>query len=299
MTRVLILGGSGMLGHKLLQELAGDARYDVHTTVRRRPAVLGGIPATFHEGVDLSPGSSHLAEVLQKVHPDVVINAVGAIKQKDLNSAREETFFINGTLPHLIPLLNPNKSGRVVHFSTDCVFNGDRGNYSDSERPDAEDLYGRSKACGEIDYGPHLTIRTSIIGFELSGFLSLLSWLIRQPPGAALKGYTRAIYSGLPTVTLSRTVHSLLDAGIPVRGLFHVASEPISKYDLLVRLSQALQLSVSFSADSAFVMDRSLDDTPFRDATSTVRPKWDTLIDELVSDFHALPYADLAAAHTS
>lgn len=290
--RVLVVGGTGMLGHKLVQVLGTDSDLDVHCTVRRMPAeyfVTHG--ATYHEGVVVGPGELRLSAVLRDVQPEVVINAVGAIKQRDLYARTEETFYLNGTLPHLIPFLDPDRSVRVIHFSTDCVFQGDRGGYRECDAPDALDLYGRSKACGEIDYGDHLTLRTSIIGFELAAHLGLLGWLLRQPRGSHLQGYSRAIFSGLPTVTLSRTVLEIVKSHPALRGLYHVASEPIDKLDLLKRVNRRFGLGHMLEPNTAVRIDRSLDDSRFRTATGTIRPAWDDLVEELATDFRAHPYS--------
>ena len=249
-----------------------------------------GPNVTYHCGIELDVGSTGVGELLNRLSPDIVINAIGVIKQKDLSNAVDGTFFLNGTLPHALALLNPNPSGRVIHFSTDCVFVGDRGHYTEHDVPDAEDLYGRSKAIGEINYGRHLTIRTSIIGFELAGHLSLLSWLFRQPRGAKLRGYTNAIFSGLPTVSLSRTVRDILLTQPDLSGLYHVASEPINKYDLLRRISDRFGLDHEFIPDPSVRIDRSLDDFRFRAATGTTTPGWDDLIEELWEDYQSGPY---------
>ncbi|HET7233294.1 MAG TPA: sugar nucleotide-binding protein [Longimicrobium sp.] len=292
--RVLILGAGGMLGHKLAHVLSEDAALEVHASTRRLPPeAFRAERATYHEGADLS-SAAPLRRVLEAVGPDVVVNAAGAIKQKDLKAAVDETFYVNATLPHLIPLLAP-RPVRMIHFSTDCVFKGDRGGYTEADAPDAEDLYGRSKACGEIDYGRHLTLRTSIIGYETAGFLGLVSWLLKQPEGATLPGYSRAIYSGLPTVTLSRTVRDLILHHPELAGLYHVASEPIDKLTLLEKLSEALGMGHRFTPSEAVIMDRSLNDDRFRAATGTTRPGWDALVAELADDYASLPYAEVYA----
>lgn len=293
MTRVLVLGGTGMLGHKLAHVLSATPGLEVHCTVRREPDAAFAAPgATYHAGVEIGYGDGGLARVLKATAPDVVVNAVGAIKQKDLYAAMDETFWLNGVLPHLVPLLNPNPGGRLIHVSTDCVFRGDRGGYTEADRPDAEDLYGRSKAAGEVDYGRHLTLRTSIIGFETAGHLGLLGWFLRQPRGSTLRGFTGAIYSGLPTATLSRTIRDLVLAGADApTGLYQVASEPISKLELLERVNRALGLGHTLVPDDSLRMDRSLDDARFRAATRTRRPGWDELVDELAADARSLPYA--------
>ena len=291
---VLIVGATGMLGHKLAHVLGADPALHVRATVRRPPPAAFRAPGVeYLEGVDLSAGSAPVRAVLERVRPDVVVNAAGAIKQKDLYAAVDETWALNAALPHLLALLNPNPAGQVIHFSTDCVFQGDRGGYTEADRPDAEDLYGRSKACGEVDYGRHLTLRTSIIGFETGGHLGLLSWFLRQPAGSTLRGFTRALYSGLPTVTLARTVHDLVVSDDAPTGLYHVASEPITKFDLLARVNRAFGLGHTLEPDDALAMDRSMRDDRFRAATGTRTPAWDALVDDLVRDFRSLPYTDL------
>lgn len=290
MTRVLVVGGTGMLGHKLVQLLGADSALELHATVRRvPPPEFAGGRVTYHPDVDVAYGSTRVREMLEALRPDVVVNAVGAIKQMDLHSAVDETFYLNGAFPHLLALHNPG--GRLIHVSTDCVFRGDRGAYTEAERPDAEDLYGRSKAMGEVDYGRHLTLRTSIIGPEISGHLGLLGWFFSQPRGSTLRGFTRAIYSGVPTVVLARTIHRLIRDDAPLSGIYHVASEPIDKHTLLQRLNKALELGHTILPDDSLRIDRSLDDRRFRDATGTPRPGWDELVAEVVEDLRTLPYA--------
>jgi dTDP-4-dehydrorhamnose reductase len=286
--RVLVLGATGMLGHKLAHVLGADPGLRVHATVRRPPPSEAAAPGVrYHPGVGLSGGTAALAAVLRELAPDVVVNAVGAIKQKDLYAAIDEAFFLNGSLPHLLPLLNPNPAARVIHFSTDCVFRGDRGGYTEDDRPDVADLYGRSKACGEVDYGPHLTLRTSIVGWETGGWLGLLSWFLGHRPGDEVRGFTHAVFSGLPTVTLSRLVLRIIREMPELRGVYHAASEPIDKHDLLRRLNQAMGLGFRLVPDPSLRIDRSLDDTRLRRATGTTRPGWDGLVRELVDDFDA------------
>jgi dTDP-4-dehydrorhamnose reductase len=288
---VLVLGAGGMLGHKVVQTLAADAALEVHAA-SRRAVPPGFIPAgvASSTGVDLSAGSRPLRVLLERVRPDVIVNAIGAIKQKDLAATIDETFFLNASLPHLLPLLNPNPNGRVIHISTDCVFDGAKGAYREDDGPDAVDVYGRSKAVGEIGYGPHVTLRTSIIGFEITGHLGLLSWFLKQSPGSAVRGFTKAIFSGLPTVTLSRVIRDTITRHGDLSGLYHVASDPISKYALLGRVNEALDLGCRLEPDDRVKIDRSLDDTRFRQATGTIRPDWEALVDELRNDYLSAPY---------
>jgi dTDP-4-dehydrorhamnose reductase len=247
----------------------------------------------YHAAPDFSEGAAAITPLIEQTAPDVIINAAGAIKQHDLYSAIDQTFFINGVLPHLLAQLAGPRGARVVHFSTDCVFKGDRGNYSEADKPDVEDLYGRSKAMGEIDYGSHLTIRTSIIGFELTGHFGLLGWFLKQPPGSNLKGFNKAIYSGLPTVTLARLVRDLIVSPLPLTGLYHVASEPIDKFTLLSMVNDALGLGHKLRPNEDLQIDRSLDDTRFRTTTNTKRPGWAELVRDLAEDFNNGSYPQI------
>jgi dTDP-4-dehydrorhamnose reductase len=288
--RVLVLGGTGMLGHKLAQVLAEDDTFVVHTTVRALPPQEFRLrQVKYHVDVELARGAAPLAGVINEVQPDVVVNAVGAIKQKKLEAAPESTFYLNGLLPQLLPFLGAENM-RVVQFSTDCVFRGDRGGYTEHDRPDADDLYGRSKACGELDYAPHLTLRTSIIGFEIGSKLSLLSWLLSHPRGSTVPGFGRAIFNGLPTRTLCRSVADLLARYPQVSGVYHIGSEPISKLELLRRVNDAFGLGLRIKEDDGLEIDRSLDDSRLRAATQSRPPNWDQLIAELMADFETLPY---------
>lgn len=283
-----------MLGHKLAQVFGGDARFDVHCTVRRGPdAALSPAGVVYHAGIDVSRNLEQLRLLVASLRPSVILNAIGAVKQKDLASTLEETFFVNGALPQLLPFLSAESDAMVVNFSTDCVFKGNRGAYTERDTPDSDDLYGRSKVCGEISYGRHLTIRTSIIGFEISGHLGLLSWLFSHPPGSSVPGYSSAMFSGMPTCTLSRTLTTLLASEDSISGLYHAASEPIDKCALLRRVIAAFALDLKVIPDDSVSIDRSLDDTRFRDRTLTLRPTWDTLIAELKADFVSLPYNSL------
>jgi dTDP-4-dehydrorhamnose reductase len=294
---VLIVGGTGMLGHKLAEVMSASGDLVTHVTCRRLPdPEFRASGATYHDGVSLDLDGGSLAPLVRKLRPDFILNAAGAIKHRELTSDPAATLYLNGTLPHALAALNPNASGRVIHFSTDCVFTGAKGAYRESDQPDATDLYGLTKAAGELRYAPHLTIRTSIIGFEMANHLGLLAWFMQQPAGATVQAYTRAIFSGLPTVTLSRTVLDIMRQHPNLTGLYHVASEPIAKSDLLARIGRAMNVDRTFVPSEKVVIDRSLDDTRFREATRTQRPGWDDLIAELVADRASHPY-DAAWPH--
>ncbi|WP_138495914.1 dTDP-4-dehydrorhamnose reductase family protein [Paenibacillus pinistramenti] len=220
--KLLILGGNGMAGHMLVQYFkTRQAREVLYTTRDARDKE--GILADFHQ-----PGT--VEQLIGQVRPDVIINAVGILNQyaeQDAAGAYE----INGFLPHKIRLAADAVQARLIHISTDCVFLGSRGGYTENDLPDGTSYYAVTKALGEIKQGPHLTIRTSIIGPEIrENGIGLLSWFLKQKSG--VPGYTRVFWNGVTTLQLAKAIDGLLDK--PLHGLMHLAHpERISKYELL------------------------------------------------------------------
>ena len=286
--RVLILGGSGMLGHKLLMGLRA-AGHEVSCTLREhaRTSPLARVPLfagpNVFWGIDLIDWPSVRA-LLQSHRPDVVINAAGIIKQRQLAASAIPSIQINSLLPHqLAETLSP-WNGRLIHFSTDCVFNGERGNYTEADNCDAADLYGRSKFLGEVTGAPNaVTLRTSIIGRELHHHQSLLDWFLSQNHGE-VKGFTRVIYSGLTTNEFITVVDRILTRHPGLSGLYQVASEPLSKHDLLRLIADAFDLDVRIIPTGDPVSDRSFSGAKFTAATGYVAPPWPALVKALASD---------------
>jgi dTDP-4-dehydrorhamnose reductase len=188
---------------------------------------------------------------------------------------------INSMLPHRLARLCELAGARLVHISTDCVFSGAKGMYVESDFPDADDLYGRSKYLGEVDYPHAVTLRTSIIGHELDGARSLLCWFLAQ--GGPVRGFTKAVFSGLPTVELARVVRDFVLPHPELHGLYHVSAAPINKYDLLKLVAQAYGKDIEITPHDQLVIDRSLDSTRFKAATGYAPPSWP----ELVRTMHA------------
>ena len=286
--RVLILGGSGMLGHKLLMGLRA-AGHDVSCTLRddKSTSPLARLPlftsGDVYWGIDVIDWPS-LRSLLQTTRPDVVINAVGVIKQRQLASSAIASIQINSLLPHQLADTLSTWNGRLIHFSTDCVFSGDRGHYTESDNCDADDLYGRSKFLGEVTAAPNaITLRSSIIGRELQHHQSLLDWFLSQNH-REVKGFTRVIYSGLTTNEFVRVVDRLLTRHPALSGLYQVASDPISKHDLLRLVADAFALDVRIVPAADPVSDRSFSGTKFTAATGYAAPPWPALVQALASD---------------
>jgi dTDP-4-dehydrorhamnose reductase len=278
MNKVLVLGASGMLGNAVMRFLAGRDGVHVVGTVRSAASVKN-LSAPLREaimtGVDVEQFDS-LAGALSQARPDVVINCIGVVKQLAQADDPLTALPINSMLPHRLATLCRLGGARLVHISTDCVFSGSKGLYKESDFPDAYDLYGRSKLLGEVDYPYAITLRTSIIGHELQGSRSLLNWFLAQE--GRTRGFTRAVFSGLPTVELARVIAEYVLPRPQLHGLFHVSAAPVNKFDLLTLVSKAYRKDIVIDAVDSPVIDRSLDSSRFREATGYEPPAWPELV---------------------
>lgn len=276
--KILVLGVTGMLGNAVLRLLAQDRIHQVFGSIRSTGA-LRLLPRDLHSnvtsGVDVENIDS-LTRLIAVVHPDVVINCVGLVKQLAEADDPLAAIPINALLPHRLARLCEVAGARLVHMSTDCIFSGAKGMYTEADASDAKDLYGRSKYLGEVDYPHAITLRTSIIGHELDGARSLIGWFLAQE--GSVKGYKHAIFSGLPTVEVARVIRDHVIPHPELRGVYHVSAEPINKFDLLTLVAQTYRKTIDISADDQLVIDRSLDSTRFRQATGFAPKVWPELI---------------------
>jgi len=285
--KILILGGHGMLGHRLWINLRRE--HEVWITVRQTSSPFpdrSEFPSQYiRTDVDAS-NFDQVTRALASIQPDLVINCIGLIKQVG-HLARDPILSIslNALLPHRISLICRAAKIRMIHISTDCVFSGKKGNYLESDESDAEDLYGRSKFLGEVAYPPHsITLRTSIIGRELKTRLGLIEWFLSHKDGDTIRGYKRAIFTGFTTDELSRIIMYKIIPNPELTGLYHVSSNPINKYDLLQIVNQTFGRNISILPDEDFFKDRSLDSTRFRLATGYEPPLWHDMIEEMARD---------------
>ncbi len=293
--RVLVLGANGMLGHKLLQILGED--FEVRGTVRSDAStfddhpVLGGIDCA--GGVDVTD-LDRLEEQIAWAREGAVINAIGVVKQLAAAKDPIESITINALHPHRAAKICARHGARFLHLSTDCVFSGKKGApYLETDAPDPEDLYGRSKLLGEVTGPGCLTLRTSIVGRELGRATGLFEWCISQR-GGTIRGFSGAIYSGLTTLALTRVIGTVLTHFPSLSGVRQVSSDPIDKFTLLSLLNEALDLGLTIERDTEFVCDRSLDSAGFREAVGYTPPTWQELIDDFAAD--PIPYEELHAA---
>lgn len=294
--KIVVLGAAGMLGHQLARRLG--PHHDVIGTVRDRAdgvvgellreacdGVLEGIDATEPDGV---------ADAIAGARPDAVLNCIGVIKQVRAAQDAATSIAVNSLFPHRLAELCAPIGARLIHFSTDCVFSGRDGNYAEDDLPDAADLYGRSKLLGEVAGPGCLTLRTSIIGRDLVKDVGLLEWFLSNR-GSRVTGFRKAVFSGFPTVALADIIGWLLTDHPRLEGVYHVASPPIDKYDLLVRIRDAMGLDIEIVADDELEIDRSLNCDRVCDATGFQPPSWDELVAALAED--ATPYDEWRSQH--
>lgn len=282
--KVLIFGATGMLGHTLFHDLSLRENISVHATTRSREGLVRWFAPELmehiHTPVDADDFVS-VVRVLEEVRPEVVINCIGVIKQLATGKNPIACISINALFPHLLAKECAQIGARLIHFSTDCVFSGKKGGYVESDFADCDDLYGRTKLLGEVDYPHAVTLRTSIIGHELNASVSLIDWFLAQE--GRVKGFTKAIYSGFPTVEMARIIAEVVIPRPDLCGLYHVSSAAISKYDLLCLVREEYGKSIEIDPDDGFVCDRSLDSSRFRTTTGYAPPTWE----EMVQRMHA------------
>ena len=278
MEKILVLGASGMLGNAVFRVLAGSPQSDVVGTVRSSRSV-GLLPNILRErlisGVDVE-NSDTLVFLFSKIRPTVVVNCIGLVKQLAESDDPLQAIPVNSILPHRLARLCDAVGARLVHMSTDCVFSGKEGMYTEVDFADADDLYGRSKFLGEVDYPNAITLRTSIIGHERDGARSLINWFLSQE--GQVKGYARAVFSGFPTVEIARIIRDYVIPNPELHGIFHLSAEPINKFDLLTLVAEVYGKSIEIVSDDKLVIDRSLDSTRFRQATGFSPEQWPQLI---------------------
>jgi dTDP-4-dehydrorhamnose reductase len=277
--KVLIFGATGMLGHKLVQVLNG--RFEVWATCRKplkefeshsffdADRILSDVDVTVPES---------FSRTVEIVAPDVVVNAVGVVKQLPAANNVINTLTINSIFPQRLLLLAERYGFRVITVSTDCVFSGTKGNYGESDTPDALDLYGQSKHWGEIAEDRCLTIRSSIIGHEIAEGHSLLEWIIGNR-GGRVDGYSNAVFSGFPTVVFAGIIADLIEKWPSLNGLFHISSDPISKLELLRLINDRYELGIEIIPRDEPRIDRSLDSSKYREVTGFAPLSWPEMIE--------------------
>jgi len=281
--KVLILGVTGMLGHTLYKEMSKQQElYEIYGTTRNASGLKEYFTQeeikSIRSGVD-ADNFDTVIKAIASIQPTIIINCIGIIKQLPIAKDPLTAITVNAQLPHRISLVARTANARLIHISTDCVFNGVKGNYTESDDSNAEDLYGRTKFLGEVSYPHCVTLRTSIIGHELKTEFSLIDWFMSQKD--EINGYTKAIYSGFPTYEMVNIIMNYVIPKADLSGLYHVSSEAISKYDLLCIMKDVYKKDIKINAFEDFVLDRSLDSSKFMKVTGYKAPSWRDMLNDM------------------
>lgn len=283
--KILILGGSGMLGHKLWQVLGEQFEsFCTLRTTKPNPKLqqLETYKRKIVYNVDAYETGS-VEKAIDAVKPDIVINCIGLIKQLDISNSYEPTIQLNSLFPHQVNTYCKKRLIKFIHISTDCVFSGKTGNYSETDFADANDLYGRSKYLGEVTYDNALTLRTSIVGHELEASISLIDWFLSQKE--MVKGYSNVMYSGLTTLELSNVILNIVSNHPDLEGLYQVASNPISKNHLLQLVKTTYKHDVSINAFDGYKSNKVLLPTKFITQIGYTAPSWNKMLNSLFEDY--------------
>jgi len=282
--KILIVGASGMLGNAVFRVLSEDSSLEVFGTVRSESSkrfFKKRLVNQLFSGINVDQNDC-LEQVFNLTSPDIVINCIGVIKQLSNGNDPLQVIPINSLLPHRISLLCGLNGAKLIHVSTDCIFNGTKGGYVESDNSDSKDLYGMSKYLGEVSNDHSVTLRTSIIGHELNSKLSLVDWFLSQD--TLCSGYRKAVFSGLPTVVLAQIIRDVVIPHKGLTGVYHVAARSINKYDLLNLIAKVYNKSIQITADESLVIDRSLNADKFFAATGYTAPEWPELINIMYAD---------------
>ena len=282
--KALIIGGGGMLGHKLVQQL--QKKIDVWTTLKGEAAEYEKFEIFNRNKIVENLNVLEIGEVEKSVNtikPDVIINAVGIIKQIKSDSSTARMIQVNSVFPHQLADIAAKHNSRLINISTDCVFDGAKGDYTEKDIPNTLDLYGKSKNLGEIERQNCLTLRTSIIGRELLTKHSLVEWFLSNK-GQKVKGFVNAIYTGFPTIIFAEILTDLIINKANLEGLYHISSKPISKYDLLNLVKKEFNADIEIQPFEDFYMDRSLNSDKFRNETGFTPMQWTDMIKIMADD---------------
>ncbi len=279
--KVLILGADGMIGHKMAQSLSEENGVEIILNSRSNSKILSHLypKCKIYENDFLKDDINNLLDI---VHPDLIVNAVGITIRRGVEDFKKASL-INSIFPHKIDNWASKFDKKLIHFSTDCVYSGKKGNYLDNDYPDAEDNYGKSKASGEISSENTLTIRSSMVGREIFNKTELLEWVVSNKD-KKINGYENVIYSGVTTLWMSKTIVKILTKLPELNGIYNISSEPISKYDLISKINKHFKLNIDIEADQSFFSNKSLNSNKFFLESKIEKPNWDEMLLNLYND---------------
>jgi len=281
--KILILGGDGMIGHKMAQVLSVQNHEIVISIREKKELTLKSISSKVK--VFLNDFiNDNILDLLDKVNPDVIINAIGITTRRGVTENISDSIYLNSFFSHQLSNWALAFKKRLIHFSTDCVFSGSEGSYLEDTTPDALDYYGKTKGLGEINSKSSLTIRSSIIGPELFNKTELFEWIINNKE-KEINGFSRVMYSGVATVYMARLVVDLIENHKDLIGIYNIASNPISKFELLHLINDNFDLGLVINKDQNIVSNKTLDASKIENELGIKSPSWNELILDLKKDY--------------
>ena len=284
--RILILGGNGMIGHKMYQ-LITKIHIDTWVTLRNNLSSYSYSEIyNFEKVIDNNDLSNFklLLNQLNSINPDVIINACGITIRRGIETLKSNSIILNSALPHFLNEWVASNNKRLIHFSTDCVFTGSKGNYLDNDNKDAYDLYGSTKSMGEvIDSKFTITLRGSMIGRELENKTELFEWFLKQK-NKTVKGFNKVIYSGITTTKMAEIVLKLIDQFPNLSGVYNISSKPISKFELLKLWNNLFDINANIEIDNSYTSNKNLISDNFYRTISMEQPDWVELSSQLNID---------------
>ena len=281
--KILILGGDGMIGHKMVQVLS-NFNHEIITSIREQRKLT---KQCFSSQVNVFFNDflkENVFTFLDRVNPDIIINAIGITIRRGVNDHVFNAIYINTYFPHQIANWVGIHNKRLIHFSTDCVYSGSEGSYSEDATPNALDYYGKTKGLGEVFSKNELTLRSSMIGPELFNKTELFEWVINKKE-KEISGFSRVMYSGVTTVYMARLVADLIENHKDLSGIYNIASDPISKFELLHLINDNFDLGLYINKDQNTISNKTLDASKIEDELGIKPPSWNELIIELKKDY--------------
>jgi len=277
--KVLILGSSGLIGSTLYKFLRKKNDLVVFGTARN---INMGSDTSLIGNVDFL-NIDNSFNFISEIAPSIVINCVGITKHSMHYNKIGDVSFLNSMLPHFLSDLSNIFNFKLIHISSDCVFDGQRGNYSELDLPDSKDLYGKSKFLGELDgRSRNITIRTSTIGHENLTKYGLLEWFLNQH--GSCNGFSKAFFSGLTTIELANILYKYFIFDDSVSGLYNLAGPKINKFDLLKIIARVYKKDIEIKEDQTFCIDRSLNASKFNNKFGYPVKEWDLMVREMKED---------------
>ena len=278
--KIFITGIDGMIGHKIAQSLSEEHTIigSSRKNIKSQDLGINDCELITHDFL-----KDDILEILDKINPEIIVNCAGITIRRGINDNYDNTILLNSNLPHIIDDWTERNQSKLIHFSSDCVFSGEKGNYLDESIPDATDLYGLSKLRGEVKSKNSLTIRCSIIGREIFNHTELFEWIYSMR-GKQIKGYNNVLYSGVTSIWMGRVLKKILKYHSELSGIYNISSEPITKYSLLNLINEHFKLGIEITRDTKIKSNKVLISKKFTEITDIKPPNWDDLITEFKED---------------